>query len=602
MPWSACRSSQGVGRARTSQAAVAALTALAVTVQPAPVAAQNSTARPAATSSRGRLAVTGCSGQPISDIVVITQPPFADRLPARLEWVRHTVRRLHANTRDDVVRRFMVLKVGEPCNQIARAESERMLRAQPYLVDARIRAYDDEQGGVRLEVETRDDVSLLFSPMIVAVSPYLRALQIGEGNIGGRAQRGLVRWRDNGLFRDTYGVEYTNFLFGAARNELRLRAEQNDFGHYADLLAIRPYYTDLQRAAWVAGLGVLREPTWLTRAVGDGFAVMMDREFAQLGGLVRFGPVGRLKLLGASLTREVERTDPGLVRFTRQGFVPDTTGTTLSQLRPQNVVRANALLGLRNIRFVRVQGFDALTGAQDVRVGAQFGLVAGHSLPIAANLDRDRFLSSNLYVGAGTEKWFLGAQGITEARYGMTDRKWSNMVASGRAAWYFRPAVRQTTVMQAEWSAARDMHLPIQLTLADHLGGILGHWRSQDAGASRVVFRGEQRLVIPTRLNVADLGFAGFAEAGRLFSDPSVPFSVTTPWRGAVGLSVLAALPPRSRRMWRVDFAMPVGTDPNRQFQIRFSGNDRSRVFWQEPWDIERARERTAPSSLFTWP
>ena len=98
-------------------------------------------------SSRGRLPVTGCAGQPISDIIVITQPPFTDRLPTRLEWVRRTVRKTHANTRDDVVRRFLLMKVGDPCNQIRRAESERILRAQPFLVDARIRAYDDEAGG-----------------------------------------------------------------------------------------------------------------------------------------------------------------------------------------------------------------------------------------------------------------------------------------------------------------------------------------------------------------------------------------------------------------------------------------------------------------------
>lgn len=146
------------------------------------------------------------------------------------------------------------------------------------------------------------------------------------------------------------------------------------------------------------------------------------------------------------------------------------------------------------------------------------------------------------------------------------------------------------------------MEKPLQLSLADHQGGLLGHWRSIENGARRVVLRAEQRLVVPTRLNLADVGLAGFAEAGRLWSAPSVPFSVTTPWRGAVGLSLLAALPPRSRRLWRVDFAMPVGADPSRRFQIRFSGIDRSRVFWQEPWDVQWSRERTAPTSLFNWP
>jgi len=95
---------------------------------------------------------------------------------------------------------------------------------------------------------------------------------------------------------------------------------------------------------------------------------------------------------------------------------------------------------------------------------------------------------------------------------------------------------------------------------------------------------------------------AGFAEAGRLWSDRSVPYSKDTPWRGAVGVSVLAATPPRSRRLWRVDFAYPVGSDPRRVFEVRVTNLDRSRVFWTDPRDVEAARERTAPTSLFTWP
>jgi hypothetical protein len=101
---------------------------------------------------------------------------------------------------------------------------------------------------------------------------------------------------------------------------------------------------------------------------------------------------------------------------------------------------------------------------------------------------------------------------------------------------------------------------------------------------------------------VADVGLALFSEGGRLWGDPSVPYAVSTPWRGAVGVSVLAAVPPRSRRLWRVDFAVPVGTDPQRRFEIRLSSVDRSRVFWDEPRDVLSARERTAPTSLFTWP
>lgn len=546
--------------------------------------------------------MTGCAGQPISDIVVITQPPFADRLPPRAEFVRGVVRTLHVNTRADLVRRFLLLKVGDPCNQIQRAESERILRAQPYFVDARTRVYDDEKGGVRLEVETRDDVSLLLSPVFIGASPYLRSLQVGDANLAGEAQRLVLRWRDGRGYRDRVGVEYVNYLFGAARNELRVNVQRTELGYNNEVQAVRPFYTDLQRFAWVGSFGSAREPDWFGRWTDSARLVLSTREYGQLGGIVRSGNVGRLKLLGLSFTRERDRQEPTWWRYTDTALIRDLSPIGPPRFRVQNVARLNALLGLRAIRFVRVQGFDALTGAQDVRVGMQLGLMAGQSLPLIGGLDRDRFLATSAYFGAGAEKWFLGVQGITEGRFDRTADRWRNLVASGRAAWYFRPAVRQTTVLQAEWAFGRDMQSPLQLTLADRVGGILAHRRAGDAGAGRLVFRADQRLVVPTRLNLADVGLAAFVEAGRLWDAPTVPFTVDTPWRGAVGVSVLAAIPPRSRRLWRIDFALPVSNDPNRRFQIRFSGADRSRVFWADPQDVQWARERTAPTSLFNWP
>ena len=202
----------------------------------------------------------------------------------------------------------------------------------------------------------------------------------------------------------------------------------------------------------------------------------------------------------------------------------------------------------------------------------------------------------------GDAKSFVGTQLLSEARNDLGSRSWDNFIVSGRLAWYFRPAVRQLTVMSAEWSMGRDMRTPFQLSLGDRLGGLLGHRDSHSAGAQRLVVRAEQRLVIPARLNVADLGIAGFAEAGRLWGEHSVPYSTTTPIRGSVGVSVLAAVPPRSRRLWRLDFALPVGGDPYKKFEVRVTNEDRTRVFWREPSDVTAARERTVPASLFTWP
>ena len=553
-------------------------------------------------SSKGRLPITGCAGQTISNIVVVTQPPYTDKLPRRFEFLRRAARTLHVTTRDEVIRRYLLLDVGQPCNQIRRAESERILRAQPFLVDARIQVYDDEEGGVRLEVETRDEFSLLVGASASPPSPYLKGLRIGENNLGGNAVFAAVEWRDGRAYHDVLGAEFTDYQFAGGRQIFRLSGTRFEHGQELRAEVVRPYFTDLQRFAWIGSVGGTRDYTELMRPQQERNAVNVTRQFADIGGLVRVGPVGRLKLLGLSLTRESQKTDSVAVRITKEGFRPDSGAPLTARFRPLNVVRANGLIGLRRIGFQRVQGFDALTGAQDVRVGLEIGAIYGQSLGVTPTHDRDRFVGGNVYAGWGGPKSFGGIQLVSEARYDRDAHVWDNMVTSGRMAWYFKPAVRQLTLMQGEWSSIHRMGLPVQLSMADFIGGLHAHSGSREPGAQRLVFRSEQRLIVPTRYNIADFGLATFAEAGKLWGDQSVPYSVDTPWRGAVGVSILVAVPPKSRRMWRVDFAFPVSSEPDKKFEIRFISDDLTRLFWREPWDVEPARERTLPKSLFKWP
>jgi hypothetical protein len=582
---------------------VAALTAVVAPLTG--LGAQNTrpnTPRQPPVSSRGILPVTGCAGQTISDIVVITQPPYTERLPRRFEFLRRAARTLHVTTRDEVIRRYLLVHPGEPCDQIRRAESERVLRAQPFLVDARIRAYDDGEGGVRLEVETRDEFSTVFEPTIAAKSPMFRGMRLGEGNLGGTARLAAVEWREGLAYHDVLGAQYQDYQFGGGRNELRVNGARLPRGQEMRAEVVRPYYTDLQRLAFVASVDGTRDYFQFRRPIEPGNAVNLAQRSAVIGGITRIGSRGRLKLVGLSLTHSSSHVDSTTVVIDRTGFQRDTGEALGRRYRGQNVVRANALAGIRLMRFTPVQGFDALTGAQDIRVGLQVGVVYGQAIGIGAARDRDRFMASGLYAGVGNAKTFVGTQWVGEARNDQGANAWDNHVVSGRLAWYFRPAVRQLTLLSGEWSEGRDMRTPFQLTFADRTGGILGHRRSNDAGARRLVLRAEQRLVIPSRLNVADVGVAWFAEGGKLWAEHSVPYSVTTPWRGAVGVSLLAAVPPRSRRLWRLDLAMPVGSDPKKKFEVRISNEDRTRVFWREPRDVIAARERTVPSSLFTWP
>lgn len=561
----------------------------------APLAAQDTTSAPE------RRAVA-CIGQPITNIVVLTQPPYTDKLPDRLDFVRRGMVKLHSNTRDNVIRNFLLLDVGDVCAELQRSESERILRVQPYLVDAQIRVFDDGSGGVELEVETRDEFSVVAGLRINGQAPVFRGIAIGESNLAGRGVFAAVQWRDGMAYDDLIGARIVHNQFLGQRNVARLFGVRAERGHLYGAEVLRPFYTDLQRLAWHVGYGGMRDYVRIVRPADRGAALSLQREFGDIGAVWRIGEPGRLKLLGGSLTRESDLVDMRPVRIEVDGFQDDPLASEYpSVYRNASVTRINALAGMRRLSFMRVEGFDALTGVQDVRRGVQTALTLGRSLNALGSRDNDLFVRYDIYAGGGSPQSFVGFETVSEARRDAGSREWDGIITSGRVAWYLKPWRNQLTITAIDWGAGWNVRVPYQISFADRDGGLIGYRNTRDGGAGRAVLRIEQRWLPTPRTTVGDVGLAFFADVGKLWSG-DVPFATENRVRGTVGVGILAAVPRRSRRLWRLDFGLPVGGDPYSTFEVRVSSNDRTRVFWREPLDVNYARERAVPGALFNWP
>lgn len=542
-----------------------------------------------------------CTRQRISNIVVLTQPPYTDRLPESLDFVRRGMVRMHTNTRDEVVRRYLLLAVGDECTELMRQESERLLRVQPFLVDARIRAYDDGNGGVELEVETRDEFSVVADVRLAGEAPVMRGVTMGESNLAGRGVYAAVQWREGLAYNDLVGVRVVDHQFLGERNIARLFGTRAPRGHEYGGELLRPYYTDLQRMAWRVGVGGTRDYVRFVRPQDGGAALALNRSYADIGAVWRVGEPGRLRLFGAALTHSRDVVDSRPVIVTPDGFRDDPWASSFPPLyRESRVTRLNALAGVRRLSFLRVEGFDALTGVQDMRVGIESAFMLARSLDVLGGRDRDWFVRYGLYAGGGSPRSFVGLETIAEARRGVGD-SWDGIISSGHLAWYFKPWRNQLTRASIDWGAGWNVRVPYQLSFGDRDGGLLGYRNSRLAGSHRAVLRVEQRWLPTPRTTIGDFGLAFFADVGRLWSG-DVPFTATSPVRGTVGVGVLAAVPRRSRRLWRLDVGVPVGGDPFSAVEVRFTGADFTRVFARQARDLDQARERSLPRSLFTWP
>jgi hypothetical protein len=132
--------------------------------------------------------------------------------------------------------------------------------------------------------------------------------------------------------------------------------------------------------------------------------VPLTRSFADVGLVLRVGEPGRLSLFGASLSREESDPSSDIVIVTDTGIVP-VPGTSLDQrYSAARAARLNFLWGVRNVGFKRVEGFDALTGEQDVRTGFQLAVLFGRSLSVLGTHDDDIMVSGDIYAGIGTAR------------------------------------------------------------------------------------------------------------------------------------------------------------------------------------------------------
>lgn len=484
-----------------------------VVATPLAASAQDSArAQPAGDAAKRAVA---CTGQRVDDIVIHSFAPTIAALRG-VPVLNEIARSIHATTRPDLIRRYLLMARGDTCTELRRAESERILRAQPFLADASVQAFPSDSGGVDLEVRTIDETSAIIGGGITSASPFLTSARVGSSNLGGGGIYLVGNWRHEPNFRDGFGIRFTDYQLGALPYILGVEGQQDPLGNHWQIASAHPFLTDLQRLAWSARGGSTDDYVFFSTNRDQQHAMNSQRNFFNIGGLVRVGPPGRLSLFGASISGE--REVPGLapILVTPAGALADTTTAFANRYVPHRIARINALWGVRDIGFVRVRGFDALTATQDIPVGFQLGTQFGRSLAALGARDDDIFMSGDLYLGAARENMGARVQLQGEGRRSNDLNQWDGVVTSGRAAQYVKVSEVQTAIASIEWSGGWRMRIPFALTLGEPRGGVRGYSDETRPGGQRGIVRLEDRIVLGRPFGLGDAGVGFFADAGRL--------------------------------------------------------------------------------------
>jgi hypothetical protein len=539
-----------------------------------------------------------CDGKVVTAIAITPHDPSFLAVPRQLRGVARAVGVLHTTSTEQTISRFLLVEVGQICTERHRAESERILRLQPFLADATVRTVPDSGGGVHIDVETIDEIPTVVDMRVR--DGRASQFRFGNGNVGGQGlylaasvERGLAYRTGFGLHGVANQVLGQPYMLAIVAERAPLGGELSaGFGH--------AFVTELQRNAWHVGISDVDRYVSFTPLDGDAQSLEVRRRFWDLGGVRRVGLGRRTAFVGTLVTYEDVTAANRLVVVSDSGLLAVSGSGVTDSVSPYRNLRLNAVAGVRALSFMPVRGFDALAATQDVAVGAQFGALIGRTVPRLDSHDDDTFFSADFYAGIGSATSFAALRVDGEARDNHRTGSWDSMIGSGRLAWYVKPAMAHVIISSLEFSGGHGERVPFQLMLGDRQGGIRGYADSHDGGAVRGVARVEERWSIGGFTQHDRFGLAGFADAGRVWAGDA-PFGVTSSPKVGIGVGLLAALPPQSQRLWRLDFAVPLSPDAHARWEIRLTGTW-TRRFWREPDDVARGRGGVAPSTIFTWP
>lgn len=410
---------------------------------------------------------SACRGEIVSAIDVTTRPPPAERSERVWRALANTVGLPYGTTQAGVVAGLLQLRVGAPCTELRRAESERVLRAQPFLAAAHVRTRPDGAGGVRISVVTVDEVPAIVGGRLRGTS--LQSLTLGNENVRGRALAIAVSGERGYAYRDGIGLRVVDHAIFDGPYTAAVEVARRPLGSLWSAAMAHPFYTDLQPTAWRVAVRSADDYRRLVRPAGDPLALRVRQLRWELGGMHRRRLLTDAGFVGAALigVRDVPAQEGVIVSDT--GLLADTGQVLRDRYAPLRVVRPTGLVGARLLRFVPVQGFNTLRAVEDLPSGVQAAGIVGYGVPAWGA--SDLHLAGTLYAGRVSAASLVGLQVEVEGRRDFDVGAWNGLVASGRLAWYRRHGARRLLVVSDEFSGGTRARLPLQLTLGERAGG-----------------------------------------------------------------------------------------------------------------------------------
>jgi hypothetical protein len=456
--------------------------------------------------------------------------------------------RLHIETRQKVIRRFLLFHEGDLYRPERLAETERNLRALSFLKSATVTASPQHDGVVDVTVTTQDSWSI--APETQAGSKggtNTYGASISETNLLGYGKDVELGW-DKGVDRTRFGLNYNDPAFFAPYWRAHFGYAINSDGYDHRVSIGRPFYS-------------FATP-WATEFAFTGFR-QNDRLFDRSVVVTRFGQKHRELLLGYGIAldpndQHASRITAGL-RFTDDHFFALPNRSPLGIPAAREFRYLFVKLERVGNDYVKVNFVNKDLRYEDFNLGGRTSIEAAVS-PKAFGADSTSgFLRFAAGQGRrfGDNAFFMPSASVSTR----LDAGPQNTVATANLLYVLRGgteyphALVGRLMMKSGWRLDPEVQF-----FADGLTGLRGYRLHSFAGSRAITMNLEERVYLGREiLQLASPAVVAFVDSGNAtYRGMSDLLALKTD----LGVGIRIGLPRTPKNVLRIDFAYALNRDP----------------------------------------
>ena len=434
----------------------------------------------------------------IGTIRIVTHEVF-EETSTGIAWLYRVANTLHARTRERVIRRELLFAPGDPLDPELLAQTERNLRALPFLRDARVEISPVDGGGdghaeaVTVTVLTWDAWST--SPRIDFArvdNRFVWELGASEKNLLGVGKEVLVSHRRD-IDRAANYFVYRDRQFVGSRLSLTAGVTDQTDGGAGSLALERPFFSPADPWSFALRGGAFERDD---RLFGDG------EEVGRLRHVARWADV---ELAKAVIRRPTQAFRVHFAYRLREDHVA-------SLLRDFSILEVG--VSSRQQRFVELTHVSRFETPEDFNLGAQSTAAFGISTPQLGAED-----GTVLFFSAGYSRGFLfGPEHLLIGTVGAQGRRrhgsFQNVLTEARLRYLRKHTTRHALVGSLAYRHGGNLDREVQLLLGAQ-SGLRGYPIRQFAGTRSLLLTAEERWFVADDIGqLVSLGVAAFVDAG----------------------------------------------------------------------------------------